>query len=269
VPKENLIQANSLIQSSNQIAMVSGPMIGGGILAIGSFTHLFLIIALFLFLTFSFSLFINESKNKKVKKQSTILELKEGIAYVRSMQSLKRMLMIIILINFLFFGPLLMGIPLVVSKVIQGNALDLSLLQSTYQVGMLAGALIIGVLTIKKMKGLTSILFMISTLGILLALLGQIEKIWQGMLLLILMGSLSSFINVMLVTSIQENSQKDKIGRVMSLVSASSNGLVPLSYAFVSIALVYNFGISYVMMICGIGITIISILFLVRSKVAK
>ncbi|MEH7353742.1 hypothetical protein V7150_09195 [Neobacillus drentensis] len=109
---------------------------------------------------------------------------------------------------------------------------------------------------------------MISTLGILLTFLGQIEKIRQGVLLLILMGSLSSFINVMLVTSIQEKSQKDKIGRVMSLVSAFS-WLVPLSYGFVSVALVLNFGISHIMMICGIGITIISFVFLAKSKVIK
>lgn len=268
VPKEGLIQANSLIQSSNQIAMVSGPMIGGLILAVGSFVHLFLFVALLLFMTFLFSLFINEKENIKLKNKSTISELKEGITYVRSMQSLRSILIILVIINFLFFGPLLMGIPLVVDKVIQGSALDLSFLQSSYQVGMLAGALIIGVLTIKKKKGLV-ILLMISTLGILLTFLGQIEKIWQGVLLLILMGSLSSFINVILVTSIQEKSQKDKIGRVMSLVSAFTNGLVPLSYAFVSIALVFNFGISQVMMICGIGITIISFAFLAKSKVIK
>lgn len=184
------------------------------------------------------------------------------------MQSLKSMLIILIIINFLFFGPLLMGIPLVVDKVIQGSALDMSFLQSSYQVGMLAGALIIGVLTIKRKMGL-AILLMISTLGILLTFLGQIDKIWQGVLLLILMGSLSSFINVMLITSIQEKSQKDKIGRVMSLVSAFSNGLVPLSYAFVSLALVLNFGISHIMMICGLGITIISLIFLLKSKVIK
>ncbi|MFS0595085.1 MFS transporter [Cytobacillus horneckiae] len=268
VPKEGLVRANSLIQSSNQIAMVSGPMIGGLILAVGSFFHLFLVVALLLFMTFLFSLFINEQKNIKLKKNSTFSELKEGITYVRSMQSLKSMLIILIIINFLFFGPLLMGIPLVVDKVIQGSALDMSFLQSSYQVGMLAGALIIGVLTIKRKMGL-AILLMISTLGILLTFLGQIDKIWQGVLLLILMGSLSSFINVMLITSIQEKSQKDKIGRVMSLVSAFSNGLVPLSYAFVSLALVLNFGISHIMMICGLGITIISLIFLLKSKVIK
>ncbi|WP_053435389.1 MFS transporter [Sporosarcina globispora] len=268
VPKEGLIRANSLIQSSNQIAMVSGPMIGGLILTKGSFIHLFLSVALLLFMSFFFSLFIKEKEDIKHINKSAFSDLKEGITYVRSMQSLKGVLMILIIINFLFFGPLLMGIPLIVDKVIQGSALDMSFLQSSYQVGMLTGALIIGVLTIKKKRGL-SILLMISTLGVLLTFLGQIEKIWHGVLLLILMGSLSSFINVMLVTSIQEKSQKDKIGRVMSLVSAFTNGLVPLSYAFVSIALVFNFGISNIMITCGIGITIISCIFILKSKVMK
>ncbi|KON83566.1 multidrug ABC transporter permease, partial [Sporosarcina globispora] len=247
---------------------VSGPMIGGLILTKGSFIHLFLSVALLLFMSFFFSLFIKEKEDIKHINRSAFSDLKEGITYVRSMQSLKGILIILIIINFLFFGPLLMGIPFIVDKVIQGSALDMSFLQSSYQVGMLTGALIIGVLTIKKKKGL-SILLMISTLGVLLTFLGQIEKIWHGVLLLILMGSLSSFINVMLVTSIQEKSQKDKIGRVMSLVSAFTNGLVPLSYAFVSIALVFNFGISNIMITCGIGITIISCIFILKSKVMK
>ncbi|WP_083402196.1 MFS transporter [Bacillus sp. MUM 116] len=261
VPKEALIIANSMIQSSNQIAMVSGPMIGGVILTLGSFYHIFLFVAFLLFLTFLFSLLIKEKDNPKNKGNSTINELKEGINYVWSIELLKRTLMILVIINFFFFGPLLMGIPLIVNKLIQGNALDLSFLQSSYQVGMLIGALLIGILTIKK-KVVLKIHLMICTLGILLSLLGQIGEIWQGVLLLILMGSFSSIINVLLVTTIQEKSQKEKIGRVMSLVSAFSNGLVPLSYGFVSLSLFFKYDISHIMLICGIGITIISAIFI-------
>ncbi|WP_312471586.1 MFS transporter [Neobacillus sp.] len=269
VSNDVLTRANSFIQSSNQIAMFSGPVIGGWILLVGSFSLLFSIVVAFLLMTFIFSFLIGEEKSARPqKKSSTKVELKEGLNYVWQMSFLKNMLIILIIVNFFFFGPLQMGIPLITDNVIRGEALDLSFLQSSYQGGMLAGALIIGILNFKKKRGIT-ILVMITALGICLSILGQINYLWQGIVLLALMGILSSVINVSLISTIQEKSQKDKIGRVMSLVNASSNGLVPLSYAFVSLALVMNITISNIMLFCGSLIMVISLIYILKSKDIK
>lgn len=269
VAKEDLPRSNSFIQSSNQIALFSGPMLGGWVLSFGSFSLLFGVIAGFLLLTFLFSSLIKEEKRPVIAGQSsTKLELKEGFSYVWGMPFLKNMLVILIFINFFFFGPLLMGIPLLVDSVLKGEVLDLSFLQSSYQGGMLAGAVLVGILNLRKKRGLT-MLVMIGVLGVCLTFLGQIGFLWQGILLLSLMGILSSFINVTLISTIQAQSDPNKIGRVMSLVNASSNGLVPLSYAFVSLSLVMQFTISDVMLLCGILILAIATLYLLRSKVIK
>ncbi|WP_262499832.1 hypothetical protein [Planococcus sp. ANT_H30] len=151
---------------------------------------------------------------------------------------------------------------------LKGKVLDLSFLQSSYQGGMLAGAVMVGVLNLRKKQGLT-MLVMIGVLGIFLTLLGHISFLWQGILLLSLMGILSSFINVSLISTIQAQTDPTKIGRVMSLVNASSNGLVPLSYAFVSLALVMQFTISSIMMVCGLLILSISSIYLLRSNIIK
>ncbi|USK57410.1 MFS transporter [Cytobacillus solani] len=270
VSKDVLTRSNSFIQSSNQIAMFSGPMIGGWVLTVGSFSLLFSIIAIFLTMTFIFSFLIKEEEVNTItqKKGSTKEKLKEGLTYVWRMPFLKNMLFILVIINFFFFGPLLMGIPLIVDKVIHGAALDLSFLQSSYQGGMLVGAIIVGILNLRKKRGLI-ILVMITFLGILLSLLGQIGFLWQGIVLLLMMGVLSSIINVSLISTIQEQSDEEKMGRVMSLINASSNGLVPLSYAFVSLALVLNLTISNIMLLCGILIVVISLIFTLNSKVIK
>lgn len=269
VPKEALPRSNSFIQSSNQIALFSGPMLGGWVLSFGSFSLLFGVIAGFLLLTFLFSSLIKEEKRQVVAdRSSTKSELKEGFSYVWGMPFLKNMLVILIFINFFFFGPLLMGIPLLVDSVLKGEVLDLSFLQSSYQGGMLAGAILVGILNLRKKRGLT-MLVMIGILGVCLTFLGQIGFLWQGILLLSLMGILSSFINVTLISTIQAQSDPNKIGRVMSLVNASSNGLVPLSYAFVSLALVMQFTISNVMLLCGMLILVISSIYLLRSKVVR
>lgn len=220
-------------------------------------------------MTFIFSFLIKEDVNTiPQKKGSTKEKLREGLTYVWKMPFLKNMLFILVIINFFFFGPLLMGIPLIVDKVIYGVALDLSFLQSSYQGGMLVGAIIVGILNLRKKRGLI-ILIMITFLGILLSLLGQIGFLWQGIVLLSMMGVLSSIINVSLISTIQEQSDEEKMGRVMSLINASSNGLVPLSYAFVSLALVMNLTISNIMLLCGILIVVISVIFTLNSKVIK
>lgn len=269
VSKDELTRANSFIQTSNQIAMFSGPMIGGWVLSVGSFDLLLGVVSIFLFFTFIFSFFIKESKNAiSPKNSSTKKDLHEGLAYVWKLPFLKNMLLILIIINFFFFGPLLLGIPLIVDNVISGDALDLSFLQSSYQGGMLAGAIIVGILNLRNNRGII-ILVMITALGLFLSILGQIASLWQGIVLLTIMGVLSSIINVSLISTIQEKSHKDKIGRVMSIVNAFSNGFVPFSYGFVSLALVMNLTISDIMLLCGTLIMGISLIFILKSKVIK
>lgn len=268
VSKDELIKSNSFIQSSNQIAMFSGPMIGGVLFSIGSFSLLFSFVAFILFLTFLFSFLIKEGNSTTIattKKNSIKKELIEGMTYVWKMPFLKNLLIILIFINFFFFGPLLMGIPLIVESVIQGNTLDLSFLQSSYQGGMLLGAIFVGLINVRKKNFLTS-LILIFSLGLCLSQLGQIKYLWQGIFLLVTMGICSSIINVTVISTIQEKSHSDKIGRVMSLVNASSNGLVPLSYGFVSLALVMNLTISDIMLLSGCIIMVISLLYLLIPK---
>ncbi len=164
--------------------------------------------------------------------------------------------------------PFTYGNSIISERGITWKAVEVSFLQSSYQGGMLGGALLIGLLNIRKNRGL-SILILISFLGIFLSLLGQMYVLWQGILLLVMMGFMSSMINVPLVSIIQENSETDKLGRVMSFVNASSNGLVPLSYAFVSICLTFGTSISNILLCCGLLITILSILFITKYKIVR
>ncbi|PEB51894.1 multidrug ABC transporter permease [Bacillus pseudomycoides] len=269
VPKEMLTRSNSFIQTSNQIAMFAGPMIGGWIITTSSFSSLFFSVACFLVISCTFTLCIKEKKLSLSSEQASAKqELLAGFQYVWNMPFLKSILFILMTINVFFFGPLLMGIPLLANEVLHGKAVEVSFLQSSYQGGMLGGALLIGLLNIRKKRGL-SILILISFLGISLSFLGQIYILSQGIILLVMMGFMSSMINIPLVSIIQENSETDKLGRVMSFVSASSNGLVPLSYAFVSICLTFGTPISDILLYCGCLITISSFLFLIKCKIIR
>ncbi|WP_214894372.1 hypothetical protein [Exiguobacterium sp. H66] len=99
-----------------------------------------------------------------------------------------------------------------------------------------------------------------------LAALGQITTVFQGVALLLVMGLMSAVINVLLLTTIQATSQQPMMGRVMSLVNAASNGLVPLSYALISLSLYFHFTIAWILLCCGIMIVITSCFFFMRSR---
>ncbi|MEW8976747.1 MAG: MFS transporter, partial [Exiguobacterium sp.] len=82
VPKEQLTKANSLIQTSNQIALFSGPILGGVILSYSSYSHVFLVIFGTLCLTLLFTYGIREAKTRRSLQHSALSELKEGLHYV-------------------------------------------------------------------------------------------------------------------------------------------------------------------------------------------
>ncbi len=144
VSKEDLTRANSILQTSNQMALFSGPLLGGVLLTFSSFHFLFLTIALFLLLASLGTFFIREHPVDNPTRTSAWLELVQGFHYVFADPYLRRILFLLIIINFFFFGPLLMGIPLLVDRVLLGKALDPSYLQGAYQLGMLLGAAWIG-----------------------------------------------------------------------------------------------------------------------------
>lgn len=178
---------------------------------------------------------------------------------------LRRILFLLIIINFFFFGPLLMGIPLLVDRVLLGEALDLSYLQGAYQLGMLLGAAWIG-FNHSINQSFRLLLSFIGLLGVGLGLLGQIEHVWQGVLLLLTMGGISSIINVLILTTIQTTTRPQMMGRVMSLVNASSNGLVPLSYAALSLSLSFDVRLEQILFLCSCGILIVVCAAFVRIR---
>ncbi len=237
VSKEQLTKANSLIQTSNQIALFSGPILGGVILSYSSYSHVFLVIFGTLCLTLLFTYGIRESKIKRARQHSALFELKEGLHYVFHFQQLKQTLFLIICVNFFFFGPLLLGIPLLVHDVLQGNAMDLSYMQGAYQMGMLGA------------------------LGLLLFLLSQVQQISLYLIVLLSLGVLSSIINIRIITFIQSQCAEQTMGRVMSVVNAASNGLVPLSYALLSFLLSFHVSITTIMLYCGLLILVLSLYF--------
>lgn len=266
INKEKLTRANSMIQGSIKISMMTGPVITGLILSMGSFILSFMLIGILLTLCSVFAFFLKDTTTKINNRSiSPVQSLKVGIDYIRASPKLRELMFLLALINFFFFGPLLMGIPIFVDDVLKGNALELSYLQGSYESGMLLGALINGVIYLNRKRGIV-ILFSVFLLGSLLSLFGESRSLWQGVVILIVMGLSSSVVNIMIITLIQQETRPELLGRVMSFLIAVSNGLLPLSYGCLTLFVSLNLSITYLFFISGIVISSLCIVFWFKSQ---
>ncbi|MDN4595194.1 MFS transporter [Polycladomyces subterraneus] len=177
VKREQLTRANSFMQTTKQLSVILGPVLGSILLSTISYKGVFTTIAILLVLGSLIIAKIKEQQSKKEKTFSFWQELKDGIVYVRRSTLLSTIMLIFIVVNFLFIGPLMMGIPLIVDEKIHGSALDLSYLQSSFAGGMLLGALAIGTLNPQKKRGMIAIL-VIGIEGFILGLLSQVNETW-------------------------------------------------------------------------------------------
>ncbi|MBF0773759.1 MFS transporter [Mammaliicoccus sciuri] len=266
VEYDDIRMANSIIQTTNQISLFLGPMIGGVMFSLmNSFIILFVVPIVLLVLTAVFSFMITEEKCKGNSEENIKEELINGLAYVWSQKDLKLIIILIIIVNFWFLGPLMLGIPLVLNNVIKGTALQLSAYQGSYQVGMLVGALS-SIVLLKRISDYTAIPFLIFIIGSTFLLFGNSRIFLIGIFTLLVMGICSAIINVLLISKIQEKTDNHMLGRVMSIVNASSNGLIPLSYALISLLLGFNVGISSIISVSAVIVILVSIMFIIYIK---
>ncbi len=238
VTRESLPLANSLIQTSQQLSAVMGPLIASALLLLQHYTYMFLVVAL-LYLSSSLLLvFLGLTENEPCNAESEIIpkattsplqDLKSGISYALSIPILTMIMFAALVINVLFMGPINIGIPVLVRSNDWSGSVYATF-EASFGLGAIAGGILIGVL--KGMRGHMKWLSPIgSFMGIGLVFIGFTHIPWQGMLLMAAMGITISVVNIPIIIYIQTIVAQDKLGRVMSLLNFMSIGLTPVGYA--------------------------------------
>jgi MFS family permease len=169
----------------------------------------------------------NESKTESI--WSSILV---GVKYLWNDQTLRVMFLILAAVNFLFTGPLLVGIPVLADQYLAEGAVAFGLLMSAFAGGSLIGILLAGSLPRPKGKGMTAFLvLLLASFGVSLGFFGFIRSTWLDFSLMLLLGAGNGYIAILMFTWMQTNTPKDMLGRMMSMVMLAGNGLVPISQA--------------------------------------
>ncbi|MCG1022105.1 MFS transporter [Sutcliffiella horikoshii] len=265
VHKNQIKQANAIIQGLGQIGFVIGPIISGSVMEFGGVISGYLVSSIIVLLSafFMFPPFIKEGPLVHTIKQTPFKDLIEGLSYVKASRFLKTGILILVTLNFFAFGAITIAIPILV-EAYGGTPINLSYIDAALGAGMLISTVIIGMVKIRR-RGLTSIAGLIATLIVAIAF-SQIPNLYILTALGFLIGFTMTFVSIPFFASAQEDTDPRIMGRVMSIVFLAMNGFDPLAYASVTLLVSRGFDIQLVILSFSIVGLIISLSILWRGS---
>jgi MFS family permease len=241
VKEEDLQAGNSIIMGVSQLVQFVGPTIAG--ILIGKYSSSPLGIGLAFsvdavsFAISAICLWImrggrNLASANESRTESIWSSILVGVKYLWNDQTLRVMFLILAAVNFLFTGPLLVGIPVLADQYLPEGAVAFGLLMSAFAGGGLIGILLAGSLPRPKGKGMTAFLILLlASFGVSLGFFGFIRSTWLDFSLMLLLGAGNGYIAILMFTWMQTNTPKEMLGRMMGMVMLAGSGLVPISQA--------------------------------------
>jgi len=242
VQQKDLQAGNSVMMGVGQLVGFVGPTIAG--ILIGRFSKSPLGIGLAFaldaasFAGSAVTLWIMRGGGKRQaaadspEKETVWASILAGIKYLWDDKPLRLMFLVILAVNFLFVGPILVGIPVLANQRLSEGAVAFGLLMSAYSGGNLAGYLLAG--AVPRPSGNTMRVFLIALLlvfGLVLGSFGFIRSTWVDFALMLMLGLGNGYISITLFTWMQLRTPKAMLGRMMSMMMLSNTGLVPISQA--------------------------------------
>jgi MFS family permease len=134
--------------------------------------------------------------------------------------------------NFLFVGPVIVGIPVLADFRLAVSAAFYGTIMGAYAGGNLLGIVLSSRLLQVLRRGLGAFMVgVILSFGVGLAALGLVSSTASAFIVMLVMGTGNGVLSIALITFLQQKIPKEMLGRVMSLVMLASVGLQPVSQA--------------------------------------
>lgn len=239
VTEDDLQAGNSLIMGVAQLAGFVGPTVAGAAIASSSESALGIGLALAIdAATFAVStgclwLMSGARESSGDSTEGNLWEsIGKGIKYLWGDEALRLMFMVLIAINLLVVGPLLVGIPVLAHERLSQGAMAFGVLMAAFSIGNLAGYVVAG--SLRPPSGPTIrviIVGLLAAFGAVLGSLGFITQTWLDFGLLLVLGLGNGYLAIVMLTWIQSRVSRNMLGRMMSLITFSSLGLVSISQA--------------------------------------
>jgi MFS family permease len=246
LPADQLQVGNTFVQGTAQLSLFLGPVLAGGLIALlghgaahGEPDTQGIGIA-FAIDTLSFvaslvtliMMRIPGTTMQAAESQNVIESIKEGFAYIWKQRILRVFFLLIVATNFLVMGPVTVGIPVLADTRLVEGAAAFGIIMSAFGGGALLGIILSSVLPSPKPEHLgTTLLLVVSSLGVGVALMPLFVSTAVVAVICLLMGAAAGYQRMILFTWLQKRIPLELMGRVMSLLFFCSIGLAPVSNA--------------------------------------
>jgi Na+/melibiose symporter-like transporter len=283
VEEDSLQQANSYQSVLQSMQSIIGAFLAAFLYSTLPISTTFFIVAGCYVLSGISEMFIRYNYVKKEEKltlKAALSDINDGFSYVLSKRALFSLLSIIVLLNF-FISPIMQNLlPYFIKTDVESNpnflfheVMKAEMWEPLISLSLAISSIIFGiVLSIKKRDekpGKTvkiwllvfSILLVVFTLSyIFLVKVNDSLNTFliATLVIFFLTGMTLSFINIPINTTVQIITDKDKLGKVSSILQLVSQGLVPIA-TFIAGFIIDGLGSAGLLAICSTGILIVTI----------
>lgn len=267
VPEEKVEAANSLNQSSVQIALFIGQGLGGVLYRL--LGPLVLVLAdgiSYLFSAFSESFItipqVIPEKSSQWKdvyhafKQDTI----EGFHYIWRRAGMRNLYLAAAFFNF-FFAPIILLLPFYVEDFLTAKTDWYGYLLAAFGFGTLVGYLFAGVIKLSGKSRCILLIVILISFCIFFGSLGLVNRPIIALTLILIAGMIDGIFNIIIVTLLQKTTRSEIRGRVFGLLNTLSLALFPIAMGLAGIvADLVNKNIPLIYTSCGFILVILSII---------
>ena len=290
VEDEQLQQANSYFSVMRSLESILGVVLAGVLYATLPIHLLFLIVGVCYVLSGVSEMFIryaHERPEGKLTIKSALSDFAEGLRYIKAQKALLVLMIAILFINF-FFAPVTSNfIPFFIKTDLAGAAHYLfdalltpelwsSILSVLIGVSSMAGALVLSAKPQAEKVGRRVSLLLAAEAVILLGLTGGYWILvhrgvsLNAFLILMCVGCLLTGvtivnINVPTTTTLMRIVDKSMLSKVNSVISISSQGLIPIASVLAG-AILQGLGSTALLLFCTVGFIITAVMLLVNPR---
>jgi len=223
VPKEKLMKVNGINSSVQSIMMLLSPALSALLLTYSDLPVIFFIDVITAILAIILLMILNVPSHKQAlpENQDTYLEdLKNGIKYASGNRFIAALILAQLILSFLV-APIAMLTPLLVARSYGEEYWRLTMNEISFFGGTIVGGFLIVIWQGFKNK-VRTFSTSLTVLGLLTLFTGMTDQFTLYIIAMTLIGLVIPYFNAPIITLLQENVPEDKLGRVFSLINASS-----------------------------------------------
>jgi len=266
VEREQLVAANSVLQSTSQLTTIAGPAPAGMLIkALGVAWAFFLDAISFLFIIAALWRLPDPAPVPAAAPRRAVLSsILEGLEYVRKDVPLRALMLLASVINFCTAGPIGVGLAYL-AKTRFDSPTAYGLIVSAAAAGGLLGSLLAGAWRVRR-RGLLMVSVPV-VIGVCLGALGLLAHLWAVAATLLLMGASAGLTNVHIASWIQQRIEPAVRGRVLSVLMVAAFGLMPFSLAVAGLLVAWS--LEWMFMLAGAVLLLIAVVAALQKPVRQ